>query len=171
VKIVNQLGVILYVMNSPLPPALTDHATCPSLGLIYYWMYTNHRHELRHARKAWPGTLVDPCLLSGLPPPCEGDMNVGLIIERVNLIAKCHSSQLMTRVWCLPDTDEKKIGQKCVIHKKKFGLDRWQNRIEEVILHSCLYALSIFPCVSIFFWQCSHVENHTLYIHTAYMYS
>ncbi len=23
------------------------------------------RQELRHARKAWPGTLVDPCLLSG----------------------------------------------------------------------------------------------------------
>jgi hypothetical protein len=22
------------------------------------------RHELRHAMKAWPGTLVDPCLLS-----------------------------------------------------------------------------------------------------------
>jgi hypothetical protein len=28
-------------------------------------MYTKHHHELRHARKPWPGTLVDPCLLSG----------------------------------------------------------------------------------------------------------
>ncbi len=28
-------------------------------------MYTTNRHELRHARKAWPGTLVDPCLISG----------------------------------------------------------------------------------------------------------
>jgi hypothetical protein len=36
-----------------------------ALGLIYYKMYTKHRHELRHTRKAWPGTLVDPCLLSG----------------------------------------------------------------------------------------------------------
>jgi hypothetical protein len=27
-------------------------------------MYTTIRHELRHARKAWPGILVDPCLLS-----------------------------------------------------------------------------------------------------------
>jgi hypothetical protein len=27
-------------------------------------MYTIIRHELRHARKAWLGTLVDPCLLS-----------------------------------------------------------------------------------------------------------
>ncbi len=27
-------------------------------------MYTTIRHELRHARKAWPGTLEDPCLLS-----------------------------------------------------------------------------------------------------------
>jgi hypothetical protein len=27
-------------------------------------MYTTVRHELRHARKTWPSTLVDPCLLS-----------------------------------------------------------------------------------------------------------
>ncbi len=32
--------------------------------LQYYWMDTKHRHELRHARKAWPSTLVDPSLLS-----------------------------------------------------------------------------------------------------------
>ncbi len=28
-------------------------------------MYTTIRHELHHARKAWPVTLVDPCFLSG----------------------------------------------------------------------------------------------------------
>jgi len=28
-------------------------------------MYTTVRHELRHARKAWPSTLVSPWLLSG----------------------------------------------------------------------------------------------------------
>ena len=28
-------------------------------------MYTTICHELRHARKAWPGILVGPCLLSG----------------------------------------------------------------------------------------------------------
>ncbi len=28
-------------------------------------MYIKHRHELRHARMAWTGILVDPCLLSG----------------------------------------------------------------------------------------------------------
>jgi hypothetical protein len=28
-------------------------------------MYTTIRDELRYARKAWAGTLVDPCLLSG----------------------------------------------------------------------------------------------------------
>jgi hypothetical protein len=33
---VTQLGVILYVMNSPLPPALADHNICHGLGLIYY---------------------------------------------------------------------------------------------------------------------------------------
>jgi hypothetical protein len=32
-------------------------------------MYTTIRHELLHARKAWPGILVDPCLLSGLLLP------------------------------------------------------------------------------------------------------
>jgi hypothetical protein len=49
-----------------MPPALTDHTTCPVLGLIYDQMYTKHRYELCHARKAWPGTvvLVDPCILS-----------------------------------------------------------------------------------------------------------
>ncbi len=26
-------------------------------------MYTKHSHELRHKRKAWPETLVEPCLL------------------------------------------------------------------------------------------------------------
>ncbi len=49
-----------------MPPALTDHPACPGLGLIYYWKFLKHRHELRHARKACPGTLVGPCLLFGL---------------------------------------------------------------------------------------------------------
>jgi hypothetical protein len=47
-----------------MPPALTDHTTCPGPVLIYCWMYTKHLHELRHGRKAWPCTLVDPWLLS-----------------------------------------------------------------------------------------------------------
>ncbi len=29
-------------------------------------MYTTIRHELSHARKAWPGKLIDQCLLSAL---------------------------------------------------------------------------------------------------------
>ncbi len=29
-------------------------------------MYTTIRHELRHARKAWHATLVEPYILSGL---------------------------------------------------------------------------------------------------------
>jgi hypothetical protein len=35
--------------------------------LLFYskcTMYTTIRHELHHARKTWPGTLVEPCLLS-----------------------------------------------------------------------------------------------------------
>jgi hypothetical protein len=56
-----------------MPHALKDHTTCPGLELIYYWMYTKHRHELHHARKAWLGTLVDPCLLSGYNRPWPTD--------------------------------------------------------------------------------------------------
>ncbi len=28
-------------------------------------VYTKHSHELRHARKAWPATLIGPCILTG----------------------------------------------------------------------------------------------------------
>jgi len=37
-----------------MPPDLMGHTNCLSLGLIYYSMYSKHRHELSHARKAWP---------------------------------------------------------------------------------------------------------------------
>jgi hypothetical protein len=54
----------------------TVHAACPDgphhlprsvADLLLNLLYTNtkHRHELRHAWKAWPGTLIDPCLLFG----------------------------------------------------------------------------------------------------------
>ncbi len=46
-------GVVLYLIGRSIPPALTDHTSCPDLGMIYYWMYTNYRHELRLPRKAW----------------------------------------------------------------------------------------------------------------------
>jgi hypothetical protein len=52
-----------------MPPALTDHTmNLPWSGadLLLNEMYTKHLRELLHARKAWPGTLVDPCLLSGM---------------------------------------------------------------------------------------------------------
>ncbi len=35
-------GVILYVMDSLMPPALTDHTTCPGLVMIYYIECTQH---------------------------------------------------------------------------------------------------------------------------------
>ncbi len=46
-------------------------------------MYTTTRDKLRHVRKAWPGALEDPCLLSGQPlllqilktPSVGGDYN------------------------------------------------------------------------------------------------
>jgi hypothetical protein len=37
-------------------------------------MYTFIRHEPRHARKAWLGTLMYPCLLSG-----SDDYSLGLV--------------------------------------------------------------------------------------------
>ncbi len=42
-----QQGVILYVMDGP--------CRLTALELIYYEMYTKHRHELRRVRKAWYG--------------------------------------------------------------------------------------------------------------------
>ncbi len=47
-----------------LPPSLTDHTICSGDDLSP--LYTKHCHELRHVRKAWPGALVDPYLLSGV---------------------------------------------------------------------------------------------------------
>jgi hypothetical protein len=43
-------------------PAMIDHMTCTGLGLI---VYKKHRHDLRHAGKAWHVTLIDSCCLSG----------------------------------------------------------------------------------------------------------
>ncbi len=57
-----QQGVILYLWLWILPWQTTPLA--PVQRLIYYSMYTKHRHELRHKRKAWPDTLVEPCLIS-----------------------------------------------------------------------------------------------------------
>ncbi len=64
-------GVILYVMDGPyrlpflytVPVALIGAAQLLADG-ISSCCYI--RHELHHGRNAWPSTLVDPCLLSGL---------------------------------------------------------------------------------------------------------
>ncbi len=64
-----------------MPPALTDHTSCPGLGLlscerlaipaavsdvlVLNVLYTNLRHEIYHAKKAWVKTLVRPVRLSG----------------------------------------------------------------------------------------------------------
>jgi hypothetical protein len=65
-------GVILYMIDGPyclsctVPVALTGAAQLRADGISSCcYMNTTIRHELCHARKAWPGTLVDPCLLSG----------------------------------------------------------------------------------------------------------
>jgi hypothetical protein len=53
-------------------------------------MYTTTRQEQRHARKAWLGTLEDPCLLSGQPPllqifntPSAGGDSNGIFLGQV----------------------------------------------------------------------------------------
>ncbi len=72
----NPAGVILYVMDGPyrLPfpyrtgcPARSCPSAADGISSCCYTVnvQTNIRHELPHARKAWPGILVDPCLLSG----------------------------------------------------------------------------------------------------------
>ncbi len=67
-------GVILYVMDGPyrLPfPYLTDcpDRSCPAASrwnfqLLLYSKCTQPSVISYHTRKAWPGTLVDPCLLT-----------------------------------------------------------------------------------------------------------
>ncbi len=68
-----------------VPPAYPYRTGCPDRSFmlscvrmdfpaaVIKEMCTTIRHELRHARKAWFGTLVDPCLLSAplpsTPPP------------------------------------------------------------------------------------------------------
>jgi hypothetical protein len=66
-------GVILYVMDVPYrlpfcagPVALTGAAQLRADGVSGCCYIVTIRHELGHARKAWPGTLKDPWLLSGL---------------------------------------------------------------------------------------------------------
>jgi hypothetical protein len=66
-------GVILYVMDGPyrlsfpyctvLP--LQELSSCELMEFPAAVIYSKCTliHELRHARKVWPGTLVDPCLL------------------------------------------------------------------------------------------------------------
>ncbi len=48
-------------------------------------MYTTIRHELRHAKKAWLGTL-DPCVLSGYEHPTVQDtvFDASLEVEKVS---------------------------------------------------------------------------------------
>ncbi len=70
---VTKQGVILYAMDGPC------RLPCRTTPLVPVWdwsvierivqctLHTQHRHDLSHARKAWPGTLVDPCLLFVLP--------------------------------------------------------------------------------------------------------
>jgi hypothetical protein len=81
-------GVILYVMqrwlSQELPscklmefPAAVLDSKCTQL--------TSIRHELRHARKARLGTLVDPCLLSD----CEAQFAWGRIETKQKGDALC----------------------------------------------------------------------------------
>ncbi len=77
---IDPAGCYFVCVGWSLPPALMDHTTCPYLGMIYYWMYTKHRHELRHARKAWlfsrpvPSLWVPP---RWLPENRTGDLPCG----------------------------------------------------------------------------------------------
>jgi hypothetical protein len=56
---VTQKGVILYVMDCTWPHHLPQ--SCADI-LLNAWT----KHPLRYVTKALPGSLVDPCLLSGL---------------------------------------------------------------------------------------------------------
>ncbi len=79
-----------------MPPSLTDHTACPGLELLscellanpavvadvqILKMYTKHRHELYHERKAWFNTLVRPLLtLVTLIDESSSHMQVSLFV-------------------------------------------------------------------------------------------
>jgi hypothetical protein len=58
------------------PTALRGHIICPGLGLICYWMYAKHLHELGTSRKKgmvwWYSSIPMPSLCSR-PPPAKPD--------------------------------------------------------------------------------------------------
>ncbi len=59
-------------MGHTAPVAQTGAAQLQADGIpaaVINLMQTSICHELRYARKAWPGTLVQPCLLSGYGCP------------------------------------------------------------------------------------------------------
>ncbi len=58
-------AVVAGVMFRTVPVALTGAAQLRANGISSCCtVYTTIRLELRHSRKTWPRTLVDPCLLS-----------------------------------------------------------------------------------------------------------
>ncbi len=59
------------LLPAAVPVVLTGAAQLQADGIssyCYTYNSTSIRHELRHARKGWPDTLVDPCHLSGCYP-------------------------------------------------------------------------------------------------------
>jgi hypothetical protein len=55
-----------------MPPALTDHTTCPGLGLIYYWMYVDKTQSWATSRKegmVWNSNRPMPSLWTYEPTP------------------------------------------------------------------------------------------------------
>ncbi len=72
-------------------------------------MYTTIRHELRHARKAWPGTLVDQCLLS--------DSNPSPLVYLPNVQGEPHFFQ--TSKLTVPS------GLSLILHPVDWGKEMW----------------------------------------------
>ncbi len=106
----NPAGVILYVMDGPptclfrtVPVVLTGATQLLADGLasccyIVNVPYTAIRHELCHTRRAWPGTLVDPCLLSGHACVCCVGVLEGVVsyFPCVNTLGCLGRSTLLT---------------------------------------------------------------------------
>ncbi len=92
-------------------------------------MYTTIRHELRQVRKAWPGTLVDPCLLSWLCPlPNVFPLRPCMVSEYVWLLRCVCNGQ----VWMLSI-------EKCVLvmEERKVVLD-WDTNDHFLALSICI---------------------------------
>ncbi len=110
---------VRFCMWRAVPLAFSVQYLLPSCVLmefpaaVLYYIYTTFRHELRHARKAWSDTLVDPCLLSGnnnnnvhQGPWNVHDLNGLHCVTEIRNVSAVHNTQSMQVVNAFQDAQD-----------------------------------------------------------------